>query len=117
MAIRKLDKGSWLPFFNDVSKSHPTAEVEVEVMGEDVGDQYSVEWVSWRGATYDDKSDVLEVFTDTLAHRIPSPREIYVDDSAAALASVQVLDGDGNTQIIRLREPAPPAELPPSTQG
>ena len=113
MAIRKLEKDDWLSFFNKVSKSHPTAEVEVEVMGGDIGDQYSVEWVAWLGATYDDKSDELEVFTNTLAHRIPGPQEIYVDDTDSVLASFKVLDSDGNTQIIRLRPPAPLIELPP----
>jgi hypothetical protein len=116
VSIRELTRGEWLPFFNKVSKEHPDYEVEVEVMGEEVGDQYSVEWAAWTGATYDDESDALDVFTSALTHTIPSPREIYVDDGNMGGMSFRVRDGAGNTQIIRLRTPAPHPNLPPGAR-
>ena len=103
MAARKLEKDDWFGYFETLSKSRPEAEVEIEVMGEDIGDQYSVEWVPWRGVTYDFKEGHLEVFTDTLAHRIPNPQEIWVDETEDQPLAIQVLDSDGHKQIIQLR--------------
>ncbi len=40
-----------------------------------------------------------------LDHMIRKPRDIYVDDGAGSLASVEVIDGDGTRQIITLRQP------------
>jgi hypothetical protein len=44
---------------------------------------------------------------------ISRPQDLYIDDSAGVLSSFEVIDGDGVSQIIQLREPlllpAPPA--------
>ena len=65
------------------------------------------------GITFDPKNDILEIALDGLDHLISRPREIYIDDSAGVLSSLEVIDSDGISQIVQLREPlflpAPPA--------
>ena len=108
MTIRRLDPEEWRDYFDLLSKAQPEAQVEIEVLGPEVGDQYAVEWAQWHGATYDPESLTLDVFMETLDHRIPGPREIHVDDADTAHLSFRVVDGGGNTQLVRLRT----AQLP-----
>ena len=77
------------------------------------GDQIEAEWLPLLGITYDPKNDILEIALDGLDHLISRPQDLYIDDSAGILSSFEVIDGDGVSQIIQLREPlslpAPPA--------
>ncbi|MFL6649919.1 MAG: DUF5335 family protein [Sulfurifustaceae bacterium] len=36
---------------------------------------------------------------------IHHPKDIYIEETGTALRSVEVIDGDGNHQIVKLREP------------
>ncbi|MGF1465531.1 MAG: DUF5335 family protein [Sandaracinaceae bacterium] len=109
MATRRLDRDRWQGYFDALSKSLPTAKVEIGIVGDRIGDQREVDWAMWRGATYDRESDALDVFVGQLGHQIARPREIWVDDSAG-LKAIEVIDGEGQKQIIRLRAPL---QLPP----
>ena len=73
MAIRKLDKSEWAPFFDRLSDNISGEEVEVEVVSLQAGDQIATNWVRLSGLTYDPKDDALDVFTESLDHRIPAP--------------------------------------------
>jgi hypothetical protein len=64
------------------------------------------------GITYDSRDDLLDVALDRANHLIRHPKEILVEETAAGLASVAVVDNDGNRQIVRLKEPL---MLPPAT--
>jgi hypothetical protein len=57
------------------------------------------------GLVYDRKSDLFEVQSADLDHLIHGPTEIYVDESAGGVTSVEVVDRDGTKQIIILSEP------------
>ena len=78
---------------------------EIEVASLTLGDQIEAEWLPLLGITYDPKDDVLEIALDGLDHLIPRPQELYADTGAGALLSFEVIDGDGASQIIMLREP------------
>jgi len=113
MTIRKLDKKDWRPFFDLVSKMMQGKEAEIEVTSLKLGDQIHAEWLPMHGLTYDPNDDVVEVALEGLDHLIPSPREIYVDDGGELLSSLEIVDADGNKQILNLRDelmlPAPQA--------
>ena len=38
-------------------------------------------------------------------HLIRHPKQIVVDEEQGRLASVAVIDGDGTTQIVRMKQP------------
>ena len=67
------------------------------------------------GIAYDPKNDVLEIALDGVDHLINSPKEVWVDAAAGELLSFEVIDGEGVSQIIQLREPLMlPPPLPQS---
>ena len=105
MTFHNLDKSEWQAYFDNVSRHLHAAKVGIEVASLDLGQRIQAEWVTLYGLTYDRHSDVLEVAMENLDHLIQHPQQINVDDSPDGLQAVQVIDGDGNRQIIKLREP------------
>jgi hypothetical protein len=112
--VRKLEKTEWRRFFDWVSKGLVGKRAEIEIASLALGDQIEAEWLPLLGITFDPKNDILEIALDGLDHLISRPREIYIDDSAGVLSSLEVIDSDGISQIVQLREPlllpAPPSD-------
>ncbi len=105
MALTKLEKSTWHPYFDNVSKILDGKEAEVEIASLDIGAQIEAEWLPLLGLVYDPRSDVVEVLMEGLDHLIQKPSEIYIDHDAVRLVSVEVVDGEGVRQIIKLRDP------------
>lgn len=110
MATRELKRSQWKDYFDSVSQRIGSERVEVEVAGTTLGAQIEVEWIALNGLSYDPKDDVFEVVTDEIDHLIHHPQAIYIDDSIEGLHSVEVIDADGNKQIVMLKVPL---KLPP----
>ena len=102
--MRKLDKAEWQPFLDSMSKLLEATEAEIEVASLSVGDQVQAEWLPLIGVTYDPKDDIVEVALEGLDHMIHRPREIYVEDSAGTLTSIEIVDADGVKQIVRFKD-------------
>jgi hypothetical protein len=113
MTARKLDNKEWKPFFDGISKVIGAKQVEIEVQSLDLGDQVEARWLPLLGLTYDPKNDLLDVALEGLDHMIRNPREIYVDDGGAGLATFAVVDAEGARQIVKLRDP-PALPTPPA---
>jgi hypothetical protein len=111
MTIRKLEKKEWRPLLDLVSKAIEGKEAEIEVASLDLGDQVAAEWLPLLGITYDPNDDLVEVALDGLDHMINHPREIYLDNGAGAVTSIEIVDSEGAKQIVRLKDqlalPAP----------
>jgi hypothetical protein len=101
----KLEKSTWQPYFDAVSKILPGKRVEIEVAALNLGDQIEAEWLPLLGITYDPKDDLLEVALEGVDHLIPRPREIWVEAEGLDLSSIEVIDSNGVRQIIVLRDP------------
>src|ERR1700731_4406050 len=60
---------------------------------------------------YDPRDDAVEIAPDGHDQMIRRPREIYLDDGAAGLTSLEIVDADGVRQIVKLKDqlmlPAP----------
>jgi hypothetical protein len=111
MAISKLEKAAWQPYFDRVSKLlGGTKRAEVEVVALNLGDQIEAEWLPLTGIVYDPKDDLIEVLLEDLDHLIYRPRQVFIDQEAVLLKSVEVIDESGVRQIIKLRDPL---ALPP----
>jgi uncharacterized protein DUF5335 len=102
---RKLDKPLWQPYFDIMSKALIGKRAEIEVASLKLGDQIEVEWAPLLGITYDPKDDLIEVALEGHDHLINRPREVYVEDQALELASVEVIDAEDVREIILLRDP------------
>ena len=111
MAAQKIEKPEWQAFFDTLSKGLVGMRAEIEVASLALGDQIVAEWLPLLGITYDPKDDLLEIALDGLDHMIRKPREVYADSGEGALLSFEIIDADGVSRIILLREPlmlAPP---------
>jgi hypothetical protein len=106
-----VPKSEWRAFFDRMSRALIGKRTEIEVASLDLGDQIVAEWVPMIGITYDDRDDVLDVALDGADHLIREPRDIVVEQAAAGISSVAVVDGEGTRQIVRMKDPLmlPPA--------
>jgi hypothetical protein len=105
MTARKLDKKEWRPFLDSVSKALEGKQAEIEVASLDLGDQIQAKSVPLLGLVYDPNDDIVEVALDGLDHMVHKPREIYVDTGVGGLMSLEIVDAEGNKQIVKLRDP------------
>lgn len=115
MATLKLEKEAWHPYFDNITKILEGKRVEVEVASLKIGDQIEAEWLPLIGIAYDHQDDIIEIALEGLDHMIHKPREVYVDQEAVELVSMEVIDADDFRQIIRLRDPL--MLPPPATAG
>jgi hypothetical protein len=103
---RKVERNEWQGYFDRVSKGLEEVKAELEVAGlAGLGNRVAAEWIPLIGITYDRKDDLVDLALDPLDHMIRKPREIWVDESGASLASVEVIDGDDVHHIARFRAP------------
>lgn len=105
MAAEQIDRATWSPFLDNLTRILVGKQAEIEVAGLDLGDQIEAEWIPLIGITYDEKDDLIEVALDTLDHLIRSPRSIFVDHDAEGLIAIDISDGDGRQHIVRLKDP------------
>jgi hypothetical protein len=109
MAIRKLERKEWHPYFNKLSKLLGAKVAEVDVASLKTGAQAETKWVPLLGITYDSHDDVVDVALDGVDHLIEKPRTIYVDNTGATMVSLEIDDAEGVKHIVKLKEPL---ELP-----
>jgi hypothetical protein len=111
MTIRRLKKPEWRLLFDVISKLLEAKVAEVEVASLDLGDQTQAKWLPLLGITNDPRDDVVDIALDGLDHMIRKPREIYLDNGAAGLTSLEIVDADGVRQLVKLKDrlmlPAP----------
>jgi hypothetical protein len=112
MTVQKLEKGQWRSFFDRLSRGLAGKQAEIEIASLDLGDQVGAEWLPLIGIVYDPKSDVIEVALEGVDHMIRKPHEIYIDNGTQTLKGLEIIDGEGTKQIVKLRDPLmlpPPA--------
>jgi len=100
-----IERNYWKNYFDFISKDMRAQQVELEVVGLDLGDQIEEEWVSFEGISYDTKKNILFVHTATIKHTILEPLEIVVEDEDSMLRSIAVKDRLSHLQLIKLRSP------------
>lgn len=105
MAAEQIDRALWIPFFDTVTKNLAGRQTEIEVASLDLGDQIEAEWAPLTGITYDKKDELIEVQLEALDHLIRSPRQLFVDYGVGGVVAINILDADGNQQIIKFKDP------------
>lgn len=105
MSIQRIDKSEWTDFFDGFTNALPGKRAEVEVASLELGDQIAADWLPFVGITYDPKDDLIEIALEGLDHMIRRPQEIHVDYDVGSLISLEVLNGDGVREIVKLKDP------------
>lgn len=104
-SLRSVPRAEWRSFFNRMSRALLGKWAEIEVAAIDLGDIIVAEWIPMLGITYESKDDLLDVALDRTNHLIRHPKEIVVEEDAAGLKSIAVLDSEGARQIVNLKMP------------
>ena len=104
MSTRKIERNDLKHYFDNLSNVLPASLVEIEVVGLDVGDQVESSGLKLTGVSYDPKDDNLLLnLDDKLEHCIGAPQEVYVDEDASGLHSLEILCGEGHRHIIKFK--------------
>lgn len=108
MKSKKISKKQWQKYFDSFSikylKDEQPEYIEIQVLSEDVGAQYAIQWTPLKGITYDPKSDILEIQVDKMDYLISHPSEIYVNEERdGLLTGMMVVRRDGEKSIIDIR--------------
>ena len=111
MTTRKLESSQWRTYFDDACRRMPATEVDLRVESSTSGDQVLFEHAILLGLDYDPNDHALEVATRHGSHRVSTPREVNVEESADGLHSVEIVDGEGRHHIVTLNRAL---ALPPS---
>ena len=105
MAAERIERSRWASFFSSLTKALVGKTAEVEVDSLDLGEQIAAEWAPLIGIAYDHKDDLIEVALEDFDHLIRSPDKVFVDSGVGGLVAIEIVDKDGNQQIIRLKDP------------
>lgn len=84
------------------------ADVTVEVMSTDLGDQVEAQRLAWHGLIYDDKHDILEISVggldghtpSMLRHEIHHPTQIWAEEIDGRVKAVSIMSDEGSQTIV-----------------
>jgi hypothetical protein len=105
MTTRQLYKKEWRTYLDFLSIFLEGKNAEIEIASLSLGEQVVAEWLPFLGISYDAKDDLIEVGLEGIDHLIGRPREVYIDDGAGELISIEIVDTEGARQIVKLRDP------------
>ncbi len=105
MQYETIQPEAWKNFLEHVSKFNRGGLMELEIAGEDVGNQIEGKWAYFECASYDGSSDVIFLRTPSSGHIIADPREICAGRDGHFMKSISIRDAEGCLQIINFRAP------------
>lgn len=112
MPSRKINHADWRAYSDAISKFLVGKRAEIEVAGLSLGAQVEAVWLPLAGIAYDPKNNVIEVALGDLDHIIAHPAELYVNEGAQGIESLEIVESNSVRHIIKLRDPL---SLPPPT--
>ncbi len=101
MHNQPLDKAQYQSYFQLMNKTLNNEQVELEVMGLDIGDQIEADWIQLDGISYDPEKDTLNIDTKPLAHTIHAPSEIIVASEGTFVSAIRVKDSENHSHILK----------------
>ena len=99
-------------------RSNTPLDVDVEVLGADIGDQHETELGRLHGLAYDSDTHELDVIFDSGEHHVFAVTQVWVlEEPDGFLNALQVRRPDGNQEIIQFSRAPLPAMPPRREQG
>jgi hypothetical protein len=78
---------------------------DVEILINDLGDQFASEGTRLLGITYQARTRDLEFELDGADHRIQNPREIWaIEDPDGFVQTIEIVTSDGTKQIVNIKK-------------
>jgi hypothetical protein len=109
MAMTKqIPREQWGAYFDRFTRQHlqrgVPEEANLELVSPTLGDQIEGEGATLLGLTWDPKSEAFEVLLEGVDRMHFHPSEIWVvEDRDGFLTAVELVDEDGEREILRLR--------------
>jgi hypothetical protein len=106
---QEIPQEQWSEFFDAFSARHEGAQVSIEVMGAEIGDQRLGHGLRLRGASFDRGDEQLALMFETasredFAHAIAHPTHIWLDrGDGRADQTLQVEAADGTRTLVAIR--------------
>jgi hypothetical protein len=77
---------------------------DIEVVGNDIGDQRLVGGARLLGVDYDPHTNALEIELDSGEHRAYQPREVWaIEESDGFISGLEIVRGDGARELVNIR--------------
>ena len=108
MKTSQITSNDWQKKLNQISQKLENRNVNIEVIGMDVGDQFEAKSVHLKGLCYDPRSDVVELYSDNFEHTIPHPSQIYFtseNDVIESIQSIEFVESNTRKQIVTFDAP------------
>ncbi len=105
MKTEKIAREDWARYFDQVTKFLEGKRAVVELESLKLGDQVEANSLPLFGITYDYKNDIIEVAMDGLDHLIHKPQDVFVGVGEFGIESIEIVDAQGEKQIISLFAP------------
>lgn len=98
----------WAGFFDRLSNDHLGDQVEIEVLGDQIGDQIEVTRQPFEALTYDTRNDtvIVSAADPAIRHMVLHPTEIDVDSTQPTETVVRVVAPDQTTLVHLYPTPA-----------
>lgn len=80
---------------------------DIEVMGNEIGDQRVASGARLRGVDYDPHTNALEIALDSGDHRAYRPREVWaIEESDGFVSGLEIVRDDGTKEVVVIRRVA-----------
>jgi hypothetical protein len=112
--IRRLKKAEWRSYLDRIARALIGRRAAIEIRSPQFSNDIQAEWLPLQGISYDPRKDILEIAVSGLKHMIRKPQHLVVEEDGGELATLEIIDQDGLSQIVRLREEAARPPRPPS---
>jgi uncharacterized protein DUF5335 len=104
--IRTLRKPEWRPYFDRVGRALLEKRAMIEILSPRSSNVIQAEWVPLLGISYSPRTDAVAVTVAGLRHMIRKPQHLVAEEDGGQLATLEIIDEDGFSHIVRLREGA-----------
>jgi hypothetical protein len=104
--IRRLKKAEWRSYLDRIARALIGRRAAIEIRSPQFSNDIQAEWLPLQGISYDPRKDILEIAVSGLKHMIRKPLHLIVEEDSGQLATLEIIDQDGLSQIVRLQEEA-----------
>lgn len=108
MKMSQINCRDWQAQLDIISQKLDNRNINIEVIGFDLGDQILAESVRLRGLTYNPRYDSIQITSDQFEHHIQSPSQIYVtgsDGKVESIDTIEIVDSEDRIQILTFEAP------------
>lgn len=99
-----LPREEWIEYFQRLAPHIASQEVQVEALGEEIGDQIDLPWERLRELSFSPERDEIRIGSARRGELIRQPRKIFVQEERGLIRSIEIIDASSVRYILHFRE-------------